>query len=180
VPHPVPSGCTHRAKSARHWWPPVVAAPRGLAPLTTAPDVTKGAVAHFALSPHSFGHAPRCSAPCRSLLHRCCPSPMSCPELSNRTKKSTSSPRPSYTDSLLAAPAGEAGPRDFPAVVFLHEHLTGGSLLRLFPHPVDPAASSASPRSSSLGPSPMSPPHRHARHHRIASPGEHPLPGLPS
>jgi hypothetical protein len=37
---------------------------------------------------------------------------------------------------------------------FLHEHLTGGSLLRLFPHPADPAASFALLRRTSLTTSP--------------------------
>jgi hypothetical protein len=80
--------------------------------------------------------------------HRC-PSPMSHPELSSRAKRSASSPCPSCTKSLPAAPAGEAGTQDFPVVIFLCEHHTSGSLLRLFPHPADPTANSALPRSSS-------------------------------
>jgi hypothetical protein len=45
--------------------------------------------------------------------------------------------------------------------VFLREHLAGGSLLRLIPHPADPAANSAPPRSSSPTTSPAaSAPHR--------------------
>jgi hypothetical protein len=84
----------------------------------------------------------------RYCAHRC-PSPMSCLELSDQAKRSASSPRPSCTESLPAVPAGEAGPRDFPVIVFLHERHTSGSLLCLFPLLDDPAAISAPPRSSS-------------------------------
>jgi hypothetical protein len=41
------------------------------------------------------------------------------------------------------------GNRSYPAVVFLCEHPTGGSLLRLFPNYADPTASSVPQRSSS-------------------------------
>jgi hypothetical protein len=43
--------------------------PRGLAPLTTAPDVAEEAVTHFALPFPPFGHAPPYSAPRWLLLH---------------------------------------------------------------------------------------------------------------
>jgi hypothetical protein len=148
---PVPLGHAHHRESTRRRWPPVslphVACPPP--PLTTSPDVTEGGVSHLTLSPASFGRGPRCSTPCQPLLCLHCPSSMSRPELSDRTQRSASSPCPSCTESLPTAPASQTGPRDFPAVIFLHEHLTGSSLLRLFPHPVDPAASSALPRSSS-------------------------------
>jgi hypothetical protein len=146
--HPVPGGRTHRVESALRRWPPVV-------------------TAHVGWSPwHCFGrHWGSCSPlrfslpspirPCSSLLcashcftHRC-PSLMSRPEQSDQAKRSASSPRPSCTKSLHAALARKAGPQDFPTVVFLYDHLTGGSLLQLFPHLADPAASSAPPRSSS-------------------------------
>jgi hypothetical protein len=96
---------------------------------------------------------------------RSCSSPTSHPELSHRAKRSASSPCPSYTKSLPARPASEVRPWDFPVVVFLHEHLTGGSLLRLFPYPTDPAASFVPPSSSSPTTSPTasttpSAPHR--------------------
>jgi hypothetical protein len=80
-------------------------------------------------------------------------------ELFDRTKGSASSPRPSCTKNLPAAPAHEAGPRDSAAVVFLREHLTGGNLLWFFPHPADPAASS-SPTTSPATSTTPSAPHR--------------------
>jgi hypothetical protein len=125
--------------------PPHVAWPH----LTTALDVTEEVVVHSTFPPPLFGHAHHCSAPRRALLHCCCLSPMSRPKLSDRAKRCTSSPRLTCTKSLPAAPASETGPREFPAVVFLYEHLTGGGLLRLFPHPINPTASSAPLRSSS-------------------------------
>jgi hypothetical protein len=184
---PVPGGRAHCTESAQRRWPPVVAAPRGLAPLTTTPEVTEEAITHSALSPPLFGHAPRCSASRWPLLRCRCPSQMSCPELSDWTKRSASSPRPSDTRSLPAAPSSEAGPRDFPVVLFLRQHLTGGSLLRLFPHP---AASSAPPRSSSPTSSLTTLTTPSAPHHCLLPigmratvesprPGEHPLPDLP-
>jgi hypothetical protein len=118
-------------------------------PPTVAPDVTEDAITHSALSPPPFDCAPRCSTSHQPLVHQRCPLLMSCPEQSDRTKRSASSPRPSWTKSPPAAPASEAGPWDFPAVIFLCEHLVGGSLLRLFPHPNDLVVSSAPPRSSS-------------------------------
>jgi hypothetical protein len=113
---PIPGGCAHRAESARRRWPLVVAAHVGWSPLTTAPDITKEAIAHFAFPSHCFTHR--------------CPLPMSHPELSDQAKRSASSPRPSCTESLPTAPVSEAGPRDFP-------------------HPTDPAATSAPQKSSS-------------------------------
>jgi hypothetical protein len=107
-------------------WMSVVAAPRALAPLTTALDVTEEAVAHSTFSPPPFGHAPRYYALHWPLLHHRCPLPMNHPELSDRAKRITSSPCPSCTKSMPAVPASEAGPRDLPAVIFLHEQLTGG------------------------------------------------------
>jgi hypothetical protein len=80
---------------------------------------------------------------------------------------STPSPRPSCTKSLPVAPASEAGQWDSPAVVFLCEHLTGGSLLRLFPHPADPIASSTLPRSSSPTTSPAASTTPLAPHRRL-------------
>jgi hypothetical protein len=41
---PVPRSHTHCVESARRWWSLVVATPCGLAPLITAPDVTKQAL----------------------------------------------------------------------------------------------------------------------------------------
>jgi hypothetical protein len=117
---PVPDGVAHHVESSQHRWQPVLAAPRGLAPHTTTPDVIEEVVAHSTFSPPPFGCAPSCSAPCSSC-----------------------------TKSLSAAPASEAEPRDFPAVVFLREHLAGGSLLRFVAHPIDPAACSVPSRSSS-------------------------------
>jgi hypothetical protein len=85
--------------------------PPELPPLTTAPVVTEEAIAHFAFTcPPPFGHAPHCSAPLWSPLR---PSPTSRPELSVWVKRSALSPCPSYIQSLPAAPASEAGPRDF-------------------------------------------------------------------
>jgi hypothetical protein len=128
--HPVPGGRDHCAESTRHWWPPVVTAPRGLAPLITAPDVTVEAIADSTFPLPPFSHAPRCSTPRWPPLH-------------------LSSPRPSCTKNLPTAPASDSGQRDSPAVIFVREHLIGGSLLRLFPQPANPAASSAPPKSSS-------------------------------
>jgi hypothetical protein len=137
---PVPLGHAHRRESTRRRWPPVslphVACPPP--PLTTSPDVTEGGVSHLTLSPASFGRSPRCSTPCQPLLCLHCPSSMSRPELSDRTQRSASSPRPSCTESLPTAPTSQTGPRDFPVVIFLHEHLTGSSLLRCSPTPSTP------------------------------------------
>jgi hypothetical protein len=69
----VPGGCAHRTESARCRWPPVVAAPLGLAPLTTTPDITEEATTHLAFPLCPFGHA-RCYAPHRPPLHP--PSPI--------------------------------------------------------------------------------------------------------
>jgi hypothetical protein len=136
---PVPGGHAHRAEGARRRSsPPHVAC----SPLTTAPDVTEKDIAHTAFSHPPFSGASHCFAPHRSLLRRRCPSPMSRPELSASTKRSASSPRPSCTKSLPTAPASKAGPRDFPTVIFLHEHLTAGSLLHLFPTPLTPQQAS--------------------------------------
>jgi hypothetical protein len=88
-------------------------------PLIIAPDVTEEAAAHFTFPLPPFGCAPRCSALHWPPLRRCRPSSMSRPKLS-------------------APPAPGAYPQRHeisPVVVFLREHLTGGSLLRLFPHP---------------------------------------------
>jgi hypothetical protein len=130
-------------ESARHRWPPVVAVHVGWPLLSTTPDVIQGSHRPFHFSPPSFGRTPRCFALKQSLLR---PSPTSHPELSDRAKRSASSLCPSCTKSLSVGPASGAGPRDFPAVVFLHERLTGDSLLRSFPHSTDPAASYAPPR----------------------------------
>jgi hypothetical protein len=140
VPHaaPIPGG--HRSSPPHVAWPPL--------PLLRTPPRKSSPTPFFPLPPFS-GTPRRRSAPRRPLLRRRCPSPTSQTELSDRAKRSASSPCPSCTKSLPAVPASEAGPRDFPVVVFLREHLAGGSLLRLFLHPVDPAASSAPPRSSS-------------------------------
>jgi hypothetical protein len=111
VPHtaPIPSGRAHHMESARRRWPPVVAA------LTTALDVTEGAVAHFALSPPSFGHAPRCSALCRPLLQRCFsplpqgmphhrapPAPRACPQ--HRLAKPGHRTSPPSSSSVSTSP----------------------------------------------------------------------------
>jgi hypothetical protein len=149
---PVPSVHAHRAKSAQRRWPLVVAAPRGLLPpplplLRTSPRKSSPTplfpLSHSATLLAALLRASRC------FTHHC-PSAMSRPELSDQAKGSASSPRPSCTKSLPAASAHEAGPRDFPVVIFLREDLTDDSLLRLFPHPTHPAASSTSRRSSSL------------------------------
>jgi hypothetical protein len=58
-------------------------------------------------------------------------------ELSDQTKRSALSPRLSCAENLPAALAREAGQWEFPDVVFLREHPTGGSHLRLFPDPTD-------------------------------------------
>jgi hypothetical protein len=116
------------------------------------------------------------------------PSPMSRSELSDQAKRSASSPRPTCTKSMPAEPASEAGPRDFPAIIFLRERLTGGSPLQLFPHP---AASSAPPRCSSPTTSSATSTTPLASQWRLLPvgtraaaeappPGEHPLPDLPS
>jgi hypothetical protein len=107
--------------------------------------------------------------------HRCL-SPMSCPKLSERAKRNASSPCPSCTKSLPAAPASEAGPWDFPAVVFLCEHLASGSPRRLFPHPADSAAISAPLRSSS--PTTSSATSTTPLAAIVPPPGEHPCPDL--
>jgi hypothetical protein len=122
---------------------------------------------------------------------RRCLSPMSHPELSNRAKRSASSPRPSCTKSLPAAPASEAGPQDFPVVVFFHERLAGGSPLRLFPHPHRPRSKLRAAKEllpdhflghldHSLGLSLASPRHRRACRRRYGPSRDHPLPDLPS
>jgi hypothetical protein len=104
-------------------------------PLIPAPNVTEEAATHSAFPLPPFGRAPRCYAlhwpPLLPLLPVADEPP---PELSNRAKRSALSSRPSCTKSLPAAPASEAGQQDSPAIVFLREHLAGGSLLRLFPH----------------------------------------------
>jgi hypothetical protein len=142
---PVPSGHAHRTTSTRCRWPLVVATHVGCPPppLTTALSPTSPFPSH-----HSAVLLAALLHTSRYYAHRC-PSPMSCLELSDQAKRSTSSPRPSCTESLPAVPAGEAGPRDFPVIVFLHERHTSGSLLYLFPLFDDPAAISAPPRSSS-------------------------------
>jgi hypothetical protein len=142
----VPSGRAHHAESARRRWPPVAAAPRGLAPLTPALDIAYEVAHHSAPPSHCSAPPPRCSAPPQPPL---CLSSPTASELSDRTKGSASSQRPSCTKSLPTAPSSEARQRDSPAVVFLHEHLISGSLLQLFPYPADPAVSSTLPRSSS-------------------------------
>jgi hypothetical protein len=71
------------AVSARYRWPPVVAAPRGLAPFIPALVITEEAATHCAFPLPSFGRAPRCSAPHWPPLHPPSPivdePPASCP-----------------------------------------------------------------------------------------------------
>jgi hypothetical protein len=111
---PISGGCAHRAESARCQWPPVVTAHMGCPPPIIAPDVTEEAAAQFTFPLPPFGRAPRCSALHWPPLHRRRPSSMSHPKLSDRAKRSASSPCPSGTRSLSAVPANKAGPRDFP------------------------------------------------------------------
>jgi hypothetical protein len=75
-------------------------------------------------------------------------------ELSDGTKRSAPSPRPSCTKSLPATPDSEARHWDSFAVIFLREHLTDGSLLWFSPHPANPDACFTPPRSSSPNTSP--------------------------
>jgi hypothetical protein len=144
VPHttPIPGDCAHRVESARRQWPPVVVAHVGCPP---PPYHCSGC--HRGSRRPLWFNLPTIR-PCSSLL---CSAPAAA---SPTAKRSASSLRPSCTKSLPAAPTSEAGPRDFPAVIFLCEHLTESSLLRLFLHPANPAASSAPPRMSSPTTSP--------------------------
>jgi hypothetical protein len=145
----VPGGFPHCAGSTQRQWPPVITAHMGWPLLSTALDVIRGSCHPFRFSPpHLAARLAALLCVGRYFAHRC-PSLMSHPELSNRAKRSASSLRPSYAKSLPAAPASEAGPQDFLAVIFLHERLISGVPLRSFPYPTDPAASSAPPRSSS-------------------------------
>jgi hypothetical protein len=108
---PVPGGRSHHVESARRQWPPVVATHVGCPPppLTTALDVTEEVISHFAFPSHHSAAllAALLRAVCCFIRH--CPSPMSRQELSDRAKMSASSPCPSCTKSLAAAPASEAG-----------------------------------------------------------------------
>jgi hypothetical protein len=131
----VPSSCDHYVESAQRRWPPVVAAHVGWPPLSQVQTSPRKLLLTALL----------CVGRCFTC---CCLPPTSHPELSNQAQRRASSLHPSCTKSLPAAPASEARPRDFPAVIFLHEHLTGGSLLPLFPYPTDPATSSVPPWSS--------------------------------
>jgi hypothetical protein len=152
---------------------------------------SEGAVAHFALP------LPRSAARLAALLHTghyftyCCSSLMSHPKLYDWAKRSASSLCPSCAKSLPAVPASEAGPWDFPTTVFLRERLASGSPLQSFPHPTNPAASFALPRSSSPTTSSATSTTPSAFHRHLLPvgarataeahpPGEHPLPDLPS
>jgi hypothetical protein len=112
---PVPDGCAHRAESARRQWPPVVAAPRGLAPSYHCSERHWGSYRPLCFSPPTLWSRSSllCSAPATAsptVAHH----QWGSPELSDQAKRSVSSPRPSCTKSLPAAPASEAGPQDFP------------------------------------------------------------------
>jgi hypothetical protein len=140
-------------------WPPVVATPRGLPPPITALDVTEEAAAHSAFPLPMFSHAPRCSA-----LHQpplCPPWPVAeepSPSCLIGPKGASRHGAPPVPKACSQRRLAKPGHRIFSTVIFLREHLAGGSLLRLFPHPDDPAASSMPQRSSSPTPFLASPP----------------------
>jgi hypothetical protein len=150
---PVPSGRAHHVESAQHRWLPVVAAPLRLPPPPP--------LALLRMSPRKLPPTPLLPSTVQQHASLLC------------SKQATASPPPPATDepplscltgpmevphhhapsctkNLPAAPASEAEQRDSPTVVFLCEHLTGDSHLRLFPHPADPVANSAPPSNSSL------------------------------
>jgi hypothetical protein len=142
---PVPDGRAHRAESARHRWPPVVVAPRGLAPPYPCSRRHRGSRQLLHSSLPLFGPGSSCSAPAAaSPVITCC------------------------TKCLPVGTASEARQQDSPAV-FLREHLTGGSLLLLVPHSTNPAVSSAPRRSSSPTTSPAASTTPSAPHWRLLS-----------
>jgi hypothetical protein len=145
---PVLDGRAHHAESARHRWPPVVATPRGLAP-------------PYPCSGHHRGS--------RHLLHSSLPLFGPASSLLCSTPVATSPVIACCTKCLPVGTASEAGQQDSPAVVFLREHLTGGSLLRLVPHSTNPAVSSAPRRSSSPTTSPAASTTPSAPHWRLLS-----------
>jgi hypothetical protein len=138
----------------------------GWPPLIAAPDIIDEAATHSAPPSHRSASPPHCSAPHQPPLHPSSPATAE-PPLSGPTRpKGAPHHRALCTKRLPAAPASEGRQRDAPIVIFLCEHLTGGSLHRLFPHPTDTATSSTPPRSSSPTTSPAasttpSTPHRH-------------------
>jgi hypothetical protein len=102
-------------RASRCWRPPIVAAPRGLAPLSLCSDVTTGdnRLFHFPLPPFDHGSSLLCSTPAAA-------SPTNANqrwaafELSNWTKRSAPSPCPSCTENMPAAPASKVGQWEFP------------------------------------------------------------------
>jgi hypothetical protein len=124
---PVPGGHA-LGTSGRGSWPRVIATHVGWPPLPLLRTLPRKP------SPILLCPSHRSAMLLPTLLHagccfiRRCSSPTSRPELSDRAKKSASSPRPSCTKSMPAAPASEAGAWDFPVVIFLCEHLTDDSL----------------------------------------------------
>jgi hypothetical protein len=110
--HPIPGGCAHRVESAHRRLPPLVAAPCGLAPLpllqTSLRKLPPTPLLPPTIRPHLL----------TALLHTGHsfasrhPPPPSNSELSDQTKRSASSPCPSYIKSLPAAPTSKAGQRD--------------------------------------------------------------------
>jgi hypothetical protein len=136
-------------------------------------DVTEEVAAHSAFPLPPFGHGPRYSASHQPPLRPPSPitdePPLSCPT------------GPKGVPCHYAPPAPRACPQRrlamghgiSPAVVFLRELLADGSLLRLFPHPIDPAASSVPPRSSSPTTSPAASTTPSAPHRRLLPVGTH-------
>jgi hypothetical protein len=121
----------------------------GWPPLIAAPDIIDEAATHSAPPSHRSGSPPHCSAPHQPPLHPSSPATAE-PPLSGPTRpKGAPHHRALCTKRLPATPASEGRQRDAPIVIFLCEHLTGGSLHRLLPHPTDTATSSTPPRSSS-------------------------------
>jgi hypothetical protein len=165
--HPVPHATLFPVatltawRAARRWWPPVVIAPRGLAPLSMHPDVTTGGHHPFCSPSHCSTATSHCFALHRPPLHPPSPGtdkqPPSCP---TGPKEAPRYHAPHASKTCMRRQLVKPGNGSSPAVVFLREHSTSGSLLRLFP---DPTMSSAPPKSSSpttsLAPSttPLSP-----------------------
>jgi hypothetical protein len=119
----------------------------GWYPLIIAPDVTEEAAAHSAFPLPPFSRTPRYSAMHWPSLRPPSPvtdePPLSCPTGPKGAPRRRAPPAPrAYPQRRLAKP----GHGISPAVIFLGEHLTGGSFLRLFPHPADLAPSSAPPK----------------------------------
>jgi hypothetical protein len=141
------------------WGPPVVATPRGLPPPPLSLLWTS-----LRKPPPTPLFPSQCSATLLAALHQpplCPPWPVAdepCPSCPIGPKGASRHGAPPVPKACSQRRLAKPGHRIFSTVIFLREHLAGGSLLRLFPHPDDPAASSMPQRSSSPTPFLASPP----------------------